>query len=74
MLFRSIDIVDNVGGNPLIAFSVQEGLYTSSDAEILSTTFINLLEAFSENPGLDVKRPALYKEQEVQKAITLGQG
>ena len=70
----NIDIVDSVGGNPLIAFNVQEGLYTSSDAEILSTTFINLLEAFSENPGLDVKRPALYKEEEVQKAITLGQG
>jgi hybrid polyketide synthase / nonribosomal peptide synthetase ACE1 len=69
-----LDIVDNVGGNPLLRLNVQQSLYTTRDAETLLHSYINLLNAFSRNPEQLTTGPSLYKDSDVTKAIELGRG
>ncbi|KAF8856698.1 putative hybrid NRPS/PKS enzyme [Acephala macrosclerotiorum] len=70
----TLDVVDNIGGAPLLAFNVQQSLYTERDGELLQRSFVNLLDNFSRNPAQEVARAPLYGQDEIQNALHLGRG
>lgn len=70
----SLDIVDNAGGNALLRLFIQQDFYSSSDAEILMKSFVNLLDAFSENPAARISKPSLHSKEGVEQAISIGRG
>jgi hybrid polyketide synthase/nonribosomal peptide synthetase ACE1 len=70
----SMDVVDNAGGDALLRLSVQTGLYTATDGEILMRSFVNLLQSFSRNPATRLTKPLLWAKKDTENASTLGCG
>ncbi|PWY76064.1 putative hybrid NRPS/PKS enzyme [Aspergillus sclerotioniger CBS 115572] len=70
----NLDIVDNAGGDALLRLSVQKALYAALDGEIILKCFVNLVDAFSQNPAMRLNKPALYSKEDSAKAIALGRG
>lgn len=69
-----LDIVDNVGGSPLLRLNVQSSIYSTKDAETLLQSYVTLLEAFSRNPDQGITEPSLYKQAQINRAIEIGRG
>lgn len=70
----SLDIVDNAGGDALLRLFAQTELYTAEDTAILMKSFVNLLDAFSQNAAARLIRPSIHSKDDTQKALTLGRG
>jgi hybrid polyketide synthase/nonribosomal peptide synthetase ACE1 len=70
----ALDITDNAKGEALLMIAVQKELYSFQAAETLMQSFVNLVEAFTKNPSLQLDEPALFRREEVEKAIVLGRG
>ena len=70
----SLDIIDNTGGDSLIMLILQKSLYTRADGEILMKCFVNLLEAFCDDPTMPLDQPSHFTPQDVETAIELGRG
>lgn len=67
--------VGNVGaGETLIHLSAQRSLYGMKHAEILLSSYVNLLRSFLQNPATRVTWPGLYSKEDLQEAVTVGRG
>ncbi|OOQ90641.1 putative hybrid NRPS/PKS enzyme [Penicillium brasilianum] len=70
----NVDIVHSLEERPLIAFNVQDGLYTRGDAGILLRSYIELLDGFSRHPEDLITQSPLHPAGQVQNAVNLGRG
>ncbi|KAJ5374411.1 Acyl transferase/acyl hydrolase/lysophospholipase [Penicillium concentricum] len=67
--------VGNVGaGETLIHLTVQKTLYGIEHAEILLSSYVNLLQSFVQNPATRVTWPALHSNDDIQEAVAAGRG
>lgn len=67
--------VGNVGaGETLIHLSVQKSLYGMEHAEILLSSYVNILRSFLQNPATRVTWPELHSKDDLQKAVAAGRG
>lgn len=70
----SIDVLDSSSRDNLITVSVNRGLYTKQDAEVLKNSFQSLLQCFAHNTKLGIMGCPLYLDHSVDEAICLGKG
>ncbi|ORY17104.1 hypothetical protein BCR34DRAFT_634445 [Clohesyomyces aquaticus] len=70
----SLDIIDNPGGEATITFMVQKGLYTKDDALKIMRTYQRYVQEFVAGSVTTVDQIPLYSEEDISKAIVLGQG
>ncbi|CAI7658829.1 unnamed protein product [Penicillium glandicola] len=67
--------VGNVGaGETLIHLSAQKSLYGMEHAEILLSSYVNLLQSFVQNPATRVTWPELHSKNDLQEAVAAGRG
>jgi hybrid polyketide synthase/nonribosomal peptide synthetase ACE1 len=67
--------VGNVGaGETLIHLSVQKSLYGMEHAEILLSSYVNILRSFLRNPATRVTWPELHSKDDIQRALAAGRG
>lgn len=67
--------VGNVGASEtLIHLSAQKSLYGMEHAEILLSSYVNLLRSFLQNPATRVTWPELHPKEDLQEAVTAGRG
>ncbi|KAJ5823786.1 Acyl transferase/acyl hydrolase/lysophospholipase [Penicillium robsamsonii] len=65
--------VGNVGaGESLIHLTVQKSLYGMEHAEILLSSYVNLLQSFVQNPATRVTWPELHSNDDIQEAVAAG--
>ncbi|OQE05273.1 hypothetical protein PENVUL_c026G08771 [Penicillium vulpinum] len=65
--------VGNVGaGETLIHLTVQKSLYGMEHAEIMLSSYVNLLQSFVQNPATRVTWPELYSNDDLQEAYYTG--
>lgn len=70
-----LDIIDTPQGDASLELHVQDGLYTSEEAKILSGLFFHLLDSLSRSePDATVGEARIFDPAEVNKAFRLGQG
>lgn len=67
----SVDVIENPGGEALVTLSVQKDLYDQVHAELLLESYFSFLESFANNPAARLRRPALYQQSSVDKALAL---
>lgn len=70
----TLDVIDNQSGDLLVSFLVQSSLYTQSDASVLLASFIHLVDVFSRDPNLPLKKPDLYPNEHIKNSLKLSQG
>lgn len=70
----SLDILGNHPRSAVVYLAGQTSLYTKTDVESISQSYVALLKAFARNPALRISRPSLYDHQRVQSALALGKG
>ncbi|KAF2271629.1 amino acid adenylation domain-containing protein [Westerdykella ornata] len=70
----TLDIIDNPGGEATITFMVQKGLYTMEDALKVMRTYLRYVQEFAAGSVKTVDQIPLHSEEEISKAIALGQG
>ena len=70
----SLDIFDDVAGQPLLMLTAQTSIYSKHDAEILTRSYLNLIEAFAKEPDLEFDHAPLYRPVDAQEALDLGRG
>lgn len=68
------DIIDTHSGEALVQVTVPTLLYSASDASVLLTTFMGLLDEFTKTPTVGLADVPLYSKSEVQKALDIGRG
>jgi hybrid polyketide synthase/nonribosomal peptide synthetase ACE1 len=56
----SIDILDSITRDNTITIAVSKDIYTQPEADVLLTSYLNLLNAFTDNPAAQLGRPPLY--------------
>lgn len=67
--------VGNVGaGETLIHLSAQTSLYGMEHAEILVSSYVNILRSFLQNPATRVTWPKLHSKDDIQEAVIAGRG
>lgn len=70
-----LDIIDTPQGDASLELHVQEGLYTSEEAEVLLGLFVNLLESLSRSdPEAEVGEARIFVPGQVNEAVRLGKG
>ena len=70
----SLDILDDAAGQPLLMMMAQTSLYSKHDAEILTQSYVNLVEAFTREPDVSIDQAPLYKTVDTELALEMGRG
>ncbi|KAL8678456.1 MAG: hypothetical protein Q9186_005194 [Xanthomendoza sp. 1 TL-2023] len=70
----SLDVFDDSAGQPLLMFIAQASLYSLDETQILTQSYMNLVEVFAGDPDLEVAHAPLYKTVDTEKALELGRG
>ncbi|KAF2138629.1 uncharacterized protein K452DRAFT_234185 [Aplosporella prunicola CBS 121167] len=70
----TLDVMENPGDETLLMISVQKGLYSTEDAEVLMKSYAILLEELSKAPEANITKVPLFKSEEIDRAIELGRG
>lgn len=69
-----LDIIDNADGDSLLTLRLQDSLYSESHAKLLLQSYVNLITEFSKSPGTTLEKIQLWRKEDTDNAITLGQG
>ena len=70
----AVDITDNARGEALLMLATQKDLYTEQHTNVLLQCYLNLIDAFAKNPSSRFDEPALYRDEEVDRAVAVGRG
>lgn len=55
-------------------FMAQASLYSHHGTEILTQSYMNLIEAFAQDPDLEVAHAPLYKQIDTEQALDFSRG
>jgi hybrid polyketide synthase/nonribosomal peptide synthetase ACE1 len=67
-------ITESSRGDATVHFRLQKALYSHEAAELVSRSFLHLLEAFAGDPTLRLQAPRVWHPSDIQRALELGQG
>ncbi|KAI2471899.1 hypothetical protein F4781DRAFT_439393 [Annulohypoxylon bovei var. microspora] len=71
---ETIDILNSSSGDSLITLAVNSAIYTKEDAEVLTRSYVGLLDSLPRNTATQVGSLPLYSDIDVSAAVELGRG
>ena len=70
----SVDIIDNPNADTLVSVMLQDSIYSQEAVELLGKSYLHLVHQICSNPSLKLKEVSLYSQEDINRAIALGQG
>ncbi|KAE8362260.1 hypothetical protein BDV27DRAFT_166330 [Aspergillus caelatus] len=67
-------VTESAQGDATIHFRTQKALYSREGSEVLARSYINLLEAFTDDLELQVNAPRIWHPSDLDRAVEVGQG
>ncbi|PIG81412.1 polyketide synthase [Aspergillus arachidicola] len=67
-------VTESARGDATIHFRTQKALYSKEGSEVLARSYINLLEAFTDDLDLQVNAPCIWHPSDLERAVEVGQG
>lgn len=71
-----LEVIDTAAGESLVVMKVQDALYSQRHAELLLSTYVNVMEQFIQSPSGDIllTSPSIWPQKDIDYAFNIGKG